>query len=59
VTSLNDWGLIPTRGRDLFLFATVSRPVLSPIEPPIQRALGAQGKSPQAAKACSWPLTSN
>jgi len=33
---MGNWGLIPSRGRDLFLFATAFRPALGPTQPSIQ-----------------------
>jgi hypothetical protein len=38
---LDDQSLIPGRGRDFFLFGTISRPALGPTQPPIQWVLAA------------------
>jgi hypothetical protein len=40
---VNDLGLIPRRSWDFFLFATVSRLVLGPTQPPIQGYRGGGG----------------
>jgi len=45
------------RGLGIFLFATVSRTALGPIQPPIQWVPGGLSLGSKAAGAWSWPLT--
>jgi hypothetical protein len=63
---INGWSSIPGRSRDIYLYATASRPALGPTQPPIEGVPGPlsqgikwPGRESSAEMKNAWNYTSN